>query len=80
MKQTHLLLLLPFALIGFACERHSASSLPSHGEHASEHGTAATGAKGHDAPHAEAKAAKPEQPAGQPAGKAPQFFEQKPAK
>lgn len=41
MNRTTLLFLLPVAFLGFACERHSADSLPKHeGEHGKTHSSA----------------------------------------
>ncbi|NBV85473.1 MAG: hypothetical protein EBS01_04245 [Verrucomicrobia bacterium] len=63
-----LLFLFPVLLSNVACERHSASSLPSHGEH---------GAASHAAPAAEHSPAKgpaaSEKKAGEPAA-APKIF------
>ena len=73
MKRLSIPSLLALALIATACERHSASSLPSHGAHAAagEHPAA---------PHVEA-APKKEAPAKEAApGPAPKFFEQQPGK
>ena len=50
MNRTTLLFLLPVAFLGFACERHTAESLPSHGGHEAGHGAAsAEHASGHAA-------------------------------
>ena len=73
MKRLSIPSLLALALFATACERHSASSLPSHGAHAAagEHSAA---------PHVEADPKK-EAPAKEPApGPAPKFFEQQPGK
>ena len=73
MKRLSIPSLLALALFATACERHSASSLPSHGAHAAagEHPAA---------PHVEADPKK-EAPAKEPApGPAPKFFEQQPGK
>jgi hypothetical protein len=73
MKRLSIPSLLALALFATACERHSASSLPSHGAHAAagEHSAA---------PHVEADLKK-EAPAKEPApGPAPKFFEQQPGK
>jgi len=68
MKRSSLLLLFPALMLNIACERHSASSLPAHGEHsAAPHAAAA-------AEHAPAKApAASEKKAAEPAP-APKFF------
>lgn len=69
MKRLSIPSLLALALCVNACERHSASSLPSHGAHAP--------ASEHAAPHAEA-APKKEAPTKEATGgPAPKFFEQK---
>ena len=73
MKRLSIHSLLALALFATACERHSASSLPSHGTHAAggEHAVAS---------HADA-VPKKEAPAKESApGPAPKFFEQQPAK
>jgi hypothetical protein len=74
MKRTSLLLLLPALLLSTACERHSASSLPSHGAHvtAAEHGVESHAAAPEHAP-AHAPAA-PEK-ASSEATPAPKFFQ-----
>ena len=73
MKRLSIPSLLALAFVATACERHSASSLPSHGAHAAEGEHAA-------APHAEA-APKKDAPAKEaPTGPAPKFFEQQPGK
>jgi hypothetical protein len=72
MKRFSIPLLLALALVVNACERHSASSLPSHGAHGgtADHG-AAPGGEGH----------KKEEPAMPPKdGGAPKFFEQQSGK
>jgi hypothetical protein len=83
MKRLSIPSLLALALVATACERHSASSLPSHGAHAA-------GGDHAEAPHAEAtpkqdapvkEAPAKEAPAKEaPAGVAPKFFEQQPGK
>lgn len=78
MKQTTLLFLLPAAFLGFACERHSAESLPVHGAHASGH---EAGAAAHAPAHAEAPKTESKKESPVPAhGEAPKFFEGTPAK
>jgi hypothetical protein len=73
MKRLSIPSLLALALFATACERHSASSLPSHGAHSA-------GAEHAAAPHAEA-APKKDAPAKETsAGPAPKFFEQQPGK
>ncbi len=78
MKRLSIPSLLALALVATACERHSASSLPSHGAHAAggEHaeGSHAEAAPKKDAPVKEALANQA------PAGPAPKFFEQQPGK
>ena len=78
MKRLSIPSLLALAFVATACERHSASSLPSHGAHAA-------GGEHAAAPHAEA-APKKDAPAKEapakeaPTGAAPKFFEQQPGK
>lgn len=69
MKWTSLLLLLPALLLSTACERHTASSLPAHGEHsAAPHPVAgAEKAPAHVSPATEKGASE--------AAPAPKFFE-----
>jgi hypothetical protein len=75
MKRLPIPFLFAMALFVNACERHSASSLPSHGAHtpSAEHANAPGG----DAQkQAETKTA----PKEAPSGAAPKFFEQQPGK
>ena len=78
MKRISIPSLLALAFVATACERHSASSLPSHGAHA-------PGADHSVPPHAEATSEKnvpaKEAPAkGAATGPSPKFFEQQPGK
>jgi hypothetical protein len=66
--------LLALALCVNACERHSASSLPSHGAHAAAAGEHAA------APHADADSKKEASRKEAVGGPAPKFFEQQPGK
>ena len=89
MKQPSILLLLPIAFLGFACERHSAESLPAHvlnhgaSHEASGEGHASAGKPAAEAHKGEAqeKHAQPQKEAAAPVeGEAPKFFEVKPSK
>lgn len=75
MKRLTIPFLLALALFVNACERHSASSLPSHGGHAG--GGAHAAAPGGDSPSKQEAAAAPKDA---PAAPAPKFFEQQPGK
>ncbi len=85
MKHSSMLILLAVALVGTACERHSADSLPAHeGGHAAKHegAPAAHAPAAAPAPAAgEHKAEPKKEDAAPAAGEAPKFFqENKPAK
>lgn len=76
MKRT-LLLVLPAVVFGTACERHSASSLPSHGGgHAEGHASAPAEAHAEKAPAKESPA--PSAPATAKDAPASKFFDQQP--
>jgi hypothetical protein len=75
MKRLSIPFLFALALFVNACERHSASSLPSHGGHAG--GGEHAAAPGGDASKNEAPATPPKDV---PAAPAPKFFEQQPGK
>lgn len=86
MKHSSMFILLAVALVGTACERHSADSLPSHdGGHAAKHEGAPAAAHAPAAVPAPAggehKAEPKKAEAAPAAGEAPKFFqENKPAK
>ena len=61
----------PLAFMSSACERHSASSLPSHGGHASEHAAPA-------AVHAPPAVSQPVDSSKAAPASAPKFFDQQP--
>ncbi|MEI6714894.1 MAG: hypothetical protein WCO60_14145 [Verrucomicrobiota bacterium] len=78
MNRTTLLFLLPVAFLGFACERHTAESLPSHGSHEAGHASAPSD---HAPAHAAAakEGSKQDKPA-PAAGGSLQFFDGTPTK
>jgi hypothetical protein len=73
MKRLSIPLLLSAVLLSTACERHSASSLPSHGAHSQSEAHPPA----HDVGAPKHEVAPKEAPV---EGKAPKFFEQQPAK
>ena len=74
MKRLSIPLLLSLVLCATACERHSASLLPSHGSHGSSEAHPAPATAG----AAKGEEATPKKEASP--GAAPKFFEQQPAK